>query len=406
MSSRSPRSKLVPSVLILSALFAAPQFVPESRGADEKIVARAAAVGRPAVVDCSKIKLRAETRPSSPRVSDSLAQVGTAIKLNDEHTPSLTNGVWSPTGDSIAFVAPTDRILPLKSGAVSVLAGDPNQAPSRAVAVSVNEIWLYQFTANRWSKITDDGARPSFSKDGKRLLYLSSTKGARAVDMETLADEALGAPEAGDPNRRFQTALLSDGSVLASGESGGPLRHVVGSGSAWSSIELAPQDEIRISPNEESMAVIYNASVENPTSAVVVYDKSGKATTLLKNCPASALHLAWSQDGRSLAYPMRATGQSEVWVSSLDGGPPQTKVRLQPTEGIGALSLSPDGNSIAFSHTSHKGKEAIWISNQKGMQRVASGFLGQLSLQGDRLLYAVRRSGGGFDWYVVPVELQ
>jgi hypothetical protein len=40
------------------------------------------------------------------------------------------------------------------------------------------------------------------------------------------------------------------------------------------------------------------------------------------------------------------------------------------------------------------------------MQRVASGMLGQWSLAGDRILYAVRRPAGGFDWYVVPVTLK
>ena len=83
------------------------------------------------------------------------------------------------------------------------------------MGVSVNEIWTYHFPTRQWAKVTEDGARPRFSRDGKHLFYLSSSRGARAVDMATMADEPLGAPEVGDPNQRFQTEVLSDGSVLA-----------------------------------------------------------------------------------------------------------------------------------------------------------------------------------------------
>ena len=404
MSSSRSR-QCVQFILVLLILFAAPAFAAE-RGGKGKVIARAQALQGTAAVDCNKITARTKSRPSAPRTSESLAEVGAPVKLNDESTPALTAGVWSPNGDSIAFVAPTNRVQALKGEAVTALAGDPNHAPSRAVGVSVNEIWLYQFHNKAWSRVSADGAVPRFSKDGKRLLYLSSSKGARAVDMETLADEPLGASEAGDPNHRFQTALLSDGSVLSPGPSGGVLRQVVGNESAWASIELAPQDEIRIAPNEQRIAVIYNAGEKNPGSAVVVYDRAGTATTVLKNCPASALHLTWSQDGKSLAYAMRAAGQPEVWQSNLSGGPPQTRVRLQSSEGIGALSLSPDNEFVAFAQTSHTGKESIWIASKAGRQRIASGLLGQWSFQGDRLLYAARLPGGGFDWYVVPVTLR
>ncbi len=407
MSRKIFRRRFVQSTLILSTVLVAPPFAHESRGADGNGISRAQAVQRPATVDCNKIKAPARIRSSFPSASTALAQVGAPLKLNDESAPSLlTAGVWSPAGDSIAFVAPTDKIQALKGDATPTVAGEANTGPARAVGVSVNEIWVYHFQNRQWNKLADDGARPRFSRDGKRLFYLSSSKGARAVDMATLADESLGVPEAGDPDKRFLTEILSDGSVLSPGRSGGALKQAGASRPSWASIELAPQDEVRIAPSEKRMAVLYNASEKNPNSAVVVYDKAGTSTTVLKNCPGSALHLAWSQDENSLVYPMRATGQPEVWESSLQGGPPRPRVRLQPSERIGALSLSPDNEYVAFSQTSHTGREGIWIANKNGMQRVASGLLGQWSSQGDRILYAVRRSGGGFDWYVVPVTLK
>lgn len=407
MGSKSFTSRFIQSSLILTSVLVAPPFAHESRGAENPVVSRAAAVGRPAAVDCTKIKARTKSRKSSPRVNNSLARIGTPVKLNDDNAPSLlTAGVWSPTGDSIAFVAPTERIQPLKKDAAATAAGEAGDGPAKAVGVSVNEVWVYHFQQQKWSMITDDGARPRFSRDGKRLFYLSSSKGARAVDMATMADEALSAPDAGDPNQRFHTEILSDGSVLSPGQQDGILKQVGTLESSWASIELAPQDEVRISPNEQRLAVIYNADHKNPESAVVVYDKAGTATTVLKNCPDSALHLTWSQDGNSLVYSMRATGQPEVWESKLSGGSPTARVRLHPSEGLGALSLSPDNEYVAFAQTGHTGREGIWIANKGGMQRVASGLLGQWSAQGDRLLYAIRRPGGEFDWYVVPVTLQ
>jgi Tol biopolymer transport system component len=340
-------------------------------------------------------------------VNTSLAQVGAPLKLNDESAPSiLTAGVWSPAGDSIAFVSPTKRIQALRSDEASAIVSDPANAPARAVGVSVNEIWVYHLQQEKWSKISDDGGRPRFSNDGKRLFYLSSSKGARAVDMTTLADESLGAPDAGDPNKRFSTEILSDGSVLSPDQPHGVLKQVGALETSWAAIELAPQDEVRIAPNEQRIAVIYNASEKSTESAVVVYDKAGQATTVFKNCPDAALHMAWSQDGNSLVYAIRATGQPEVWESKLSAASrPTVRLRLTPTQRIGALSLSPDNKSIAFSQTGHTGREGIWIANKSGMQRIATGLLGNWSPQGDQILYAVRRSGGGFDWYVVPVKL-
>jgi dipeptidyl aminopeptidase/acylaminoacyl peptidase len=398
-------SRLVRLSLILSAAIIAPPFTQEIQGAESKIIARAEAVQRPAIVDCNRIKAPAKSRPTLPRrASDSLGQVGAPIKLNDESAPSqLTAGVWSPNGDSIAFVAPTGRFNPLKIDEADKR--NSGNAPTRAIARSINEIWVYHFPDKKWNKVADDGARPRFSEDGKRLLYVSS-QGARAIDMATLADEALGTPEAGDPHKRFQIEVLSDGSVLLPGQSDGVLKQKGTLHSSWAAIELAPDDEIRIAPNEERIAVIYNANEKNPTSALVVYDKAGTATTVLKNCPGSMVHLAWSQDGESVLYPMRATGQPEVWETRLSGGAPQARVRLQSSERIGALSLSPDNRYVTFSQTSYTDKEWIWIANGSERQRIASGLLGDWSRQGDRILYAVRRSGGGLDWYVVPVRLQ
>ena len=376
MSSREWRS----FVLVFAAVLSLPIVAREAQGAEGKVILRIEALKRPATVDCSKITARSTPGRSFPRATDSLARVGEPIKLNEEDAPSsLTGGVWSPAGDSIAFVAPTDRAHAL------------NREPRRdgkpvPAALSANEIWLYQFSEKKWAKITDDGARPRFSKDGKRLLYLSPSKGARSVDLETFADESLSGPEIGDPNRQFQTLVLDDGSVLSPERSGKFLKHTATLGSSWPSIELGPEDEVRMSPDGERVAVYYNAG-----SAVVVYDKAGNATTVLKNCPGAAAHLTWSPDGKSVVYPMRATGQSEVWISNLRGGKPETRLRLQPSEDIGVVSLSPQNKFVAFSHAGPKERESIWIASKTGRQRVAAGgLIGNWSLQGDRLLYAVR----------------
>lgn len=382
------------SVVVLTAVLSLPVFAHEAYGAEEKIILRTEALRRPAAVDCSEITARPTPGRSFPRATDSLVRVGAPIQLNAEDAPtSLTGGVWSPSGDSVAFVAPTERAHAL------------NREPSRdgrpvPAALSVNEIWLYQFADKKWSKITGDGARPRFSRDGKRLLYISPSKGARSVDLETFADESVSGPEIGDPNRQFQTLVLDDGSVLSPERSGKILRHTATLDSSWPSIELAPDDEVRMSPDGERIAVYYNSE-----SAVVVYDRAGNATTVLKNCPGAAAHLTWSPDGKSVAYPMRATGQSEVWISNLRGGKPETRLRLQPLEDIGVVSLSPQNKFVAFSHAGPREREAIWIASKTGRQRVAAGgLIGSWSLQGDRLLYAVRRPGGGLDWYVVSVE--
>lgn len=406
MRSRSFRSRFLQLSLVLTTVVVAPSIAQESRAADNQVIARAEAVRRPATVDCRKIKAPKKSRQSRPRVTDSLVQVGAPLKLNNEGAPDiLTAGVWSPSGDSIAFVAFSGRWVQMNQAEDSATQADTQDAPTRAVARSVNEIWLYQFQDKAWNKVTDDGARPRFSKDGKRLFYLSG-EGARAVNLATMAEESLGVPQAGDPHKRFQTEILSDGTVLSTGESDNVLKQRNALSSTWASMELAPNDEVRVAPDEQHIAVLYNATEDNPNSALVVYDRAGTATTVLKNCPVPAIYSTWSQDGNSLIYPMTAAGQPEVWETKLSGGSPLTRVRLQPSERINDVSLSSDNEYVAFSQISHSGRGWIWIANDKGMQRVTAGVLGKWSLQGDRILYATMRAQGEFDWYVVPVTVQ
>lgn len=402
--SRSLRRKLVHTVIV-SAVLIAPPLVSESQGTENVISARDEVVKRSAAVDCYKIKAPQKSRRSFPRLTNSLVKVGTPVKLNDESAPDiLTAGVWSPAGDAIAFVAPTGEYLKMNEAEAAKAESDPASAPTLAVARSVNAVWVYNFQGKKWNMAAEDGARPRFSKDGKRLLYLSS-KGAKAMDLETMTELELGVPEAGDPHKRFHAEVMSDGAVLSTGPTDNLLKqrgNTVKS-SAWAAIELAPNDEVRIAPDEKRIAVIYNATESTPSSALVVYDQDGKATPVLKNCPVPAVYATWSQDGGSLIYPLRATGQPEVWETRLSGGLPQMRVRLQPNEEINDVSLSPDGKYVAFSQVSHTGKAWIWIANEKGMQRIVPGTIAKWSSQGDRLLYAVQRAPGEFDWYVVPV---
>src|SRR4051812_22550572 len=97
-------------VLTIGAVLTVPVL---SRADQNKVIMRVEALRHPAIVDCGQIKARSKPGRSFPRVTDSLVRVGEPIKLNDESAPaSLTGGVWSPSGDSIAFVAPTARAHP------------------------------------------------------------------------------------------------------------------------------------------------------------------------------------------------------------------------------------------------------------------------------------------------------
>lgn len=350
--------------LIISAVFISPSFAEESRG-EGKIFRRSEAVKRPAAVDCFKIKAHQKPRRARPKVTNSLVKVGTPIKLNDQSAPEVvTAGVWSPSGDSIAFVAPTGEYVPLNEAEALKAEGDPANSPSVGIARSVNSIWLYSFPDAKWSMVAEDGARPRFSKDGKRLLYISSD-GARAVDLFTMTDESLGSPEAGDPHKRFHTEVLSDGSVLSTGAEN-LLRQWGASKSVWARIELAPNDEVHISPDEEHIAVFYSVTENNPNSALVVYNKAGDSTTVLKNCPVSSIYATWSPDGSSLIYPMTAKGQPEVWESRLDGGAPSTRLRLQTPRSINELSLSPDNEYVTLSQIERSGRGASGSPTREG----------------------------------------
>ena len=247
------------------------------------------------------------------------------IEVTPDDGKEYLGAVWSPNGDGMVFVAPTD-------GHRDIPDGDrlPSDEEIQLVAVSKNELMLYFPARGTWEQITSDGVRPTWSTDGRSIYYMAGT-GLMKLDLDTRTaiHTGLSVPNTGVSLLLSQP--LSDGRLLAPRQPHSPLEIQGGKTPASSRIEVADSDHIVLSPRGDQMVVAYGANTwkgQFVPAVTVLHHPNGKVTPLLKNCQFSAIEMVWSPTGSQIAYPVYA-GRSEIRIydvrSDASSSPPRNQ---------------------------------------------------------------------------------
>lgn len=63
------------------------------------------------------------------------------------------------------------------------------------------------------------------------------------------------------------------------------------------------------------------------------------------------IRLQWTRDGRSLTYVQPLSGNTNIWLQPLDGGPPRQLTALATDQWIATFEWSPDGKTLAYTRT-------------------------------------------------------
>jgi len=82
------------------------------------------------------------------------------------------------------------------------------------------------------------------------------------------------------------------------------------------------------------------------------------------DAPASAVHLSWSPDGRSITYVRNTTGSTEnLYMQSLDGGPEVQLTHFDSEPGIiAAYAWSLDGKKLALTRARYDDTDVVMFS--------------------------------------------
>ncbi len=382
-------------LLLLGTSVADAASVSPARAADTRASLLAATEARGPLLDCQApvSANKALAKPQARRLFE-IQRDELVTPLDDKE---YTAAVWSPTGDAVVFVAPTNEIRQLEGARLA----DPSV--ERPFAVSKNELWFYGIEDHTWTRITEDGSSPVFSEDGETLYFMS---GAEHIVMDTRdfrwAPTGLESPVTDAV--LFFAQPTARGLVVSPERIAEPVK-VLGTASKAMGARLAFSDTFVASPDGRSLLVSYSADGDTPPFSVL-HRADGSVLPLFKNCPYSGHQLAWNPSREIVAYPVLGP-RSEIRVKDTASGAERAVLGLDQADKIHGLSLSADGEYLAFSQGDHRegsSRLGVLALDGSGMQWLTEGLMAQWSPDGSRLLYAVIGASTRLEWRLMTLR--
>ena len=260
---------------------------------------------------------------------------------------------WSPDGRWFAYIGAIDWTANItRVWIVSAGGGEP-------IAVTDGQ-W------NDWS--------PSWSSDGRALYYISNRGGAMDLWRQRITEN--GTPE-GDASA--VTSGLGIRSAVFS-PSGDKLAYSRGprlSANAWRvpilddrvatwadaeqlTFERALVEFIDVSRDGERLAM---SSDRSGNSDLWVLSLEDRTSVRLTNHPAPDWGPMWNPEGTELAFYSHRSGNRDIWIQSASGGPAR-QITFDPTDD-NVPAWSPDGSEIVFASW-RSGSQDLWVVSPTG----------------------------------------
>jgi Tol biopolymer transport system component/tRNA A-37 threonylcarbamoyl transferase component Bud32 len=344
---------------------------------------------------------------------------------------------WSPDGKSPAFseTIPGQEVLrisllsvetlesrPVTSPPPSVFRGDLSPAFSpdgrtlafrRAFVPGAEEICLVPVTGGEPRRLTYDNVHIfglTWTLDGAHLIYSSGRGGTAGLWKVSVSG---GEPEQLPMGREnaFDPTLSRDGRRLAYIQESGDTniwRFEVprAPGRAKPPTKLIASTELEQSQqfSPDGKRIVFASDRSGKGSEIWVCDSDGSKPVQLTNFGGPMAGTPrWSPDGRQVVFDCNAGGNENVYVVSVEGGPPRrlTSEKSQDT----VPSWSRDGRWIFFA-SDRTGNWQLWKMPAEGGKAVqvtkGGGFAAFESYDGKTLYYAKGLQVPGL--WKVPVE--
>jgi hypothetical protein len=261
--------------------------------------------------------------------------------------------------------------------------------------VSQNELWLYRPFNQSWTKVSGDGAAPRFSTAGDDLFFLM---GNRLMDFSLLTGSVI---PTGLALPNTAVALLT-GLPFATGGLFSPTATSTTAG-GWAHIDLSALDATLLAPDDRHAVV----TLDNQPAVSILVGQDGSRLPILKTCGESAHYLTRAQDGAALAFPLRGSETTAIYILSAATGATHLIATFGGRPLINGISFSPDSKYLALSVGDGRAvSPEIWIIPTRGSggQVVTQGIAPRWSPTGTSLLYAGAGPATPFQWSLIPLH--
>jgi Tol biopolymer transport system component/DNA-binding winged helix-turn-helix (wHTH) protein len=311
---------------------------------------------------------------------DGAWKVGAEKKLNTSGiTPRRGEVAWSPDGKTLAF-----------SGGAGIILLNPTDA-------SAHRLTEPPPLAEDWG--------PSFSPDGKRVLFVRSRDTGFSEEIMTIPVYGGSvARVASEPARILgppQWSFDGQSVIFASDRNSHP--------ALWR-VSLTDEAPIAINDSGWYPAVSrkgYKLAYQRVTRSLNVWEMSLvekqkhiliPSTSETDQGPGPQL----SPDGTKIAYMSDRSGTMEIWVSDQDGRNP---LQLSAIGSAGTPRWSPDGQSIAFDARTKNGVYIYTVTLREGVPKLLVGdtrenICPSWSPDGKWVYFVSSRTGGWQVWKV------
>jgi Tol biopolymer transport system component len=241
-------------------------------------------------------------------LSPAMAPAGEPLELVSDPRRTIADLAWTPDGRGLVYswgghLAPT-RLERIELSPSSKPAGQPQVLPfgERATQFSIGRTGRMVYSAmlrdtNFWkfdvaqpgallvdaglSPSTLDETTPSYSPDGKQIVFTSTRSGS----------EELWISAADGSNPRQMTSM------------GGPQC----SNSQWS---------------PDGQSILFNSTREGSSDLYLLFPATGEVRRLTTD-PAEELEARWSRNGQSIYFGSNRSGRYEIWRMHADGSAPK-----------------------------------------------------------------------------------
>lgn len=319
--------------------------------------------------------------------------VGRAQSSSESRDPGDTSPAWSPTGELIAFVSTRD----LKS---EIYAINADGTAARRLTTSPPGV---------------GSSAPAWSPDGRRIAFITGALGASQVfvmnvdgsDQKLVASGYWNTSPAWSPDGR-KIAFISNRT------GNGDLYVIAADGGEPLSIHSETPDVVSFAWSPDSRRLVFaavNHKIEmdpifrvRQESRISVADADGRNLRTLTSSvgdlvPGRLLEtflfvsgLAWSPDGRRIAFDSKPGALTQIFTMTPDGG---GRIQLTSQGANYGAVWSPDGRHIAFL-SRREGKWQVFVMNADGsgqLRLTGSGEGGKpaWSPDGRRIVYASKR---------------
>lgn len=222
-----------------------------------------------------------------------------------------------------------------------------------------DEIWIYDFATKQTSKITDNGAQDIIPMwIGNKVYYLSDRDGRMNLyvyDFNTKQTKKV------TDFKDFDCKFPSHSTEAIVFENGGFIYKLNIKNDKFEKVNIQIQEDFSVGRDKTISVKDYiNSFTISPDGNRAGFSARGDIFTVpashgaVRNLSNSSnsheRNVAWSPDGKFIAYISDATGEDEVYMSSSDGKNPPVQLTKKSNNYKYGLSWSPDSKKIAYSN--------------------------------------------------------